>query len=139
MSSKKDNADEIQIKKPGPQPKRQLRHLPPLTEPYGFPCFADGDTLIIGHSGNTRYQYQLHSHELRKLGPEFRDLLSTEADNGIPKKQLGPNNTGLKYCLELSRDPTSAWVFQKGVCIRRGVPFLYYQHFSISMFFEDYV
>ncbi|KFX98846.1 hypothetical protein V490_02080 [Pseudogymnoascus sp. VKM F-3557] len=113
-SAKNNNADGAQIKKSGPAPKRQLRHLPPLTEPNGFPCFSDGDTLIIGHPGNTRYQYRLHSYELRKLGHEFRDLLSTEADNGIPKKQLGPNNTRLKYCLELSKDPTSAWVWQKG-------------------------
>lgn len=110
--------------KPSPPPKLQLRNTPPLTEPYGFPCFSDGDVLVILHSENTRHQYRLHSHTLRNFSPIFCDLLSTKADENIPKKMLGPNGTGLEFCLELSRDPASGWGLQRGVCIRRVIPVL---------------
>ncbi|OBT61622.1 hypothetical protein VE03_08867 [Pseudogymnoascus sp. 23342-1-I1] len=121
-SAKKDNAAGAQITKPSPPPKLQLRYTPPLTKPHGFPCFSDGDVLIILHSENTRHQLRLHSSKLRTFSPVLDDLLSTRADENIPKKMLGPNLTELAFCLELSGGPESGWGLKRGPLYCEVIP-----------------
>ncbi|KFY99523.1 hypothetical protein V498_00674 [Pseudogymnoascus sp. VKM F-4517 (FW-2822)] len=75
--------------------------IPPLTKPDGFPCFSDGDVLIILDPENLQYQYRLHSQILRNSSV-FRELLSVCVDKSIPKKFLATNTTNLSFCLEFN-------------------------------------
>lgn len=115
MSVKKDNAAAAQITKASPPPKLQMRYIPPLTKPDGFPFFSDGDVLVVLHPQNTRYHLRLHSFKLRPFSAVFNGLLLTQADDNIPTKMLGPNPTELAFCLELDNDPESGWGLQRGV------------------------
>ncbi|KFY35332.1 hypothetical protein V494_06011 [Pseudogymnoascus sp. VKM F-4513 (FW-928)] len=117
-SAKKDSVGEAHIMKRGPQRKKlQMRYIPPLTESHGFlcfPCHPDGDVLVILHPENTRHQLRLHTAILRNFSPVFCDLLSTKADENIPKNIKGPNPTTLEYCLELDENPKFGWSLQNG-------------------------
>lgn len=128
--------------KPGPSPKLQLRYIPPLREPHGFPCFSDGDVLVVLHSENTRYHLRLHSLTLRNVSTVLDGLLLTQADENIPKKMLGPNPTELVFCLELSNDPKSCWGLQRGVSAHTSYLIFaidYHQHFLSLVIVEQIV
>ncbi|KFY14893.1 hypothetical protein V492_02350 [Pseudogymnoascus sp. VKM F-4246] len=113
-SAKKDSFGETHIMKRRPQRKLQMRYIPPLTQSHGFPCHPDGDVLVILHPENTRNQLRLHTAILRNFSPVFCDLLSTKADENIPKNIKGPNPTTLEYCLELDENPKFGWSLQNG-------------------------
>mgnify|MGYP001599326605 CR=1 FL=1 len=107
-----------QIMKPSPPPELQLREIPPLTRPNGFPCFSDGDVLVILDHDDLKYQFRLHSELLRIFSPVFDELLSAKFPENIPKRILNTNKTELEFCLELNRHPVSGWCLQRAVCIK---------------------
>ncbi|KFY88443.1 hypothetical protein V500_06331 [Pseudogymnoascus sp. VKM F-4518 (FW-2643)] len=111
--STKTNSDSgTEIMRPSPLPELQLRQIPPPTKPNGFPCFSDGDVLVILDHDNQNYQYRLHSHILRTFSAVFDELLSAKLPEDLSKKILDTNKTELEFCLVLNRDPESGWCLQ---------------------------
>lgn len=108
--------------KPSPPPELQLREIPPPTKPNGFPCFSDGDVLVILDHDNLKYQYRLHSEVLRTFSAVFDELLAAKLPEKIPKRILNSNKTELVFCLKLSRDPASGLGLQREVCIMTRYP-----------------
>ncbi|KFZ09206.1 hypothetical protein V502_08870 [Pseudogymnoascus sp. VKM F-4520 (FW-2644)] len=112
--STKINSDGgTQIMKPSPPPELQLREIPPLTKPNGFPCFSDGDVLVISDHDNLKYQYRLHSEVLRTFSAVFDELFLAKLPEKIPKRILNTNKTELVFCLKLSTDPASGLGLQR--------------------------
>ncbi|OBT78526.1 hypothetical protein VF21_01053 [Pseudogymnoascus sp. 05NY08] len=128
--STKINSDGgTQIARPSPPPELQLIQFPPPTKPYGFPCFSDGDVIVILDHGDLKYQFRLHSQVLRNFSPVFDKLLSAKLPEKIPNRILKTNKTGLEFCLELIRNPESGWCLQRRSLYRnatlgnsKGVP-----------------
>ncbi|KFY75514.1 hypothetical protein V499_04513 [Pseudogymnoascus sp. VKM F-103] len=102
-----------QISRSNPPPELQLIQIPRPTKPNGFPCFSDGDVLVILDHGDLKHQFRLHSQVLRNFSPVFGELLSAKLPEKIPKRILNANKTELEFCLELIKDPESGWCLQR--------------------------
>lgn len=89
-----------------------------MTELNEFPCFKDGDVLVILDPRKPHYQYRLHSQILKRFSAVFEALL-IRVEEKISKRIQSTNRTALEFCLEFNPDSQHEVALETKVCIER--------------------